>query len=49
MAPPMAADALGRVRFTMDELVRGAGLAGAPGVDVGLVETRGRGALAADP
>ena len=40
MAPPMAADALGRGRFTLAELVQE--LAWAPGpVDVGLVETAG--------
>jgi len=53
MAPPMAADVLGRPAFTLDDLV--AGLAwpaepGGAGVDVGLVETAGglRSPIAAD-
>ena len=39
MAPPMAADALGRAPFTLDELV--AELVWPDGVDVGVVETAG--------
>jgi dethiobiotin synthetase len=40
MAPPMAADALGRCRFTLAELVQELTWP-APAVDVGLVETAG--------
>ncbi|MGO8863797.1 MAG: ATP-dependent dethiobiotin synthetase BioD [Acidimicrobiales bacterium] len=40
MAPPMAADALGRDRFTTDELVRELAWPALP-VDVGLVESAG--------
>jgi dethiobiotin synthetase len=39
LAPPMAADALGRPPFTLDELV--AEIGWAPGTAVGLVETAG--------
>jgi dethiobiotin synthetase len=53
MAPPMAADALGRPSFTVGELVARLGWPAGPGgdgVDVGLVETAGglRSPMAAD-
>ena len=51
MAPPMAADALGRPAFTLHDLVTALGWpADAGGVDVGVVETAGgvRSPIAAD-